>query len=111
MALGRDDIGRLAKGSKADLIVLSLENSTVGQYDDPVETMAFSMSGIDIRTVVIGGRVVMDQGQVPGMDNSVLRRQGQAYFEKLKESYTQRDYKERSAEVLFRSSFRVIHPE
>jgi len=107
-ALGREDLGRLAPGSKADMIVLSLENMSVGQHDDPIETMALSMSSRDIRSVVIDGRLVMQDGQVPGVDMQALRAQAQDYYWKLKQSYTQRDYKQRTLDALFKTSFRVV---
>lgn len=107
-ALGREDLGRLAPGSKADMIVLSLESMYVGQYDDPIETMVLGMNSRDISKVVIDGRVVMQDGLVPGVEMQALRAQAQDYYWKLKQSFTQRDYKQRTLDALFETSFRVV---
>jgi 5-methylthioadenosine/S-adenosylhomocysteine deaminase len=53
------EIGSLEAGKKADLILISLdEPNTVPMYDVYAQ-LAYALKGSDVKTVVIGGRVVM----------------------------------------------------
>ncbi len=107
-ALGRDDLGRLAPGAKADLITVDLGQLRAGPIDDPIRTMVYNAGGCHVRDVIIDGRQVMRDGVIAGIDVDQLRRDGQRYFEKMKQAYSERDYLRRPAEVLFSPSFRII---
>jgi cytosine/adenosine deaminase-related metal-dependent hydrolase len=106
-ALGRDDLGRLAPGAKADLITVDLSPLRTGPIDDPLRTMLYNANGGHVRNVVIDGRVVMRDGAIPGIDVADLRERGQHYFEKMKAAYSERDYRQRPAETLFPPAFRT----
>jgi 5-methylthioadenosine/S-adenosylhomocysteine deaminase len=107
-ALGRKDLGRLCPGAKADMIVVDLSSIRTGTVEDPVRTMVFNTTGRDVRTVIINGRIVMQDRKIPGLDLDDLRLRGQAYFEKLKRAYPERDYLHRPIESLFPPSFPLI---
>ncbi|MET9336447.1 amidohydrolase family protein [Nonomuraea sp. NPDC003804] len=107
-ALGRTDLGRLAPGAKADLIVVDLSGPRTGPVDDPIRTLLMNCSGADVSTVVIDGRVVMRDGVIPGVDEEAFRRRAQAYFERMKAAYPVRDHLRRPVEELFPPSFRVL---
>lgn len=96
-ALGRADLGRLAPGAKADLIAVNL----TGPVDDPIRTMLMNGSGADVATVVIDGRVVMRDRDL-GVDEA----RAQAYFDRMKAAYSERDHLRRPADELFPPSFR-----
>ena len=106
--LGRDDLGHLSPGAKADIIIVSLDSLRSGPVEDPIRTMLLNISGWNIKTVVINGRIVMEDGIIPGIDQQDLRQKGQNYFEKLRSAYTHRDYRRRTAEDLFPPVFRMI---
>ncbi|RUW36802.1 MULTISPECIES: amidohydrolase family protein [unclassified Mesorhizobium] len=72
-SLGRPDLGRLAVGAKADMTLFDLCAFELGQVIDPIQTMMLSGSGRDFRTVIVNGRVVMKDRELPGVD---LRLQG-----------------------------------
>lgn len=107
-ALGRPDLGRLAPGAKADLIIVDLSHLRTGPIDDPIRTLLMHGSGANVRTVIINGRMVMHDGQIPGVNFEQMKEQGQAYFAKLKAAYPERDYQGRTVEALFPPSFRVV---
>jgi 8-oxoguanine deaminase len=106
-ALGRDDLGRLAPGAQADLVVVDLGRLRSGPIDDPIRTLLYNACGRDVRTVVVGERTVVRDGDVTGIDAEALRRRGQALFEQLKRSYPERDYLGRDLDTLFPPSFRT----
>jgi cytosine/adenosine deaminase-related metal-dependent hydrolase len=107
-ALQRPDLGRLAPGAKADLIIVDLSDLRTGPIDDPIRTMLMNGSGANVRTVIINGRTVMQDGKIPGIDFAQMKAQGQAYFAKLKAAYPERDHQGRSVDLLFPPSFQVI---
>jgi 5-methylthioadenosine/S-adenosylhomocysteine deaminase len=71
-ALGRDDIGRLAPGAKADIILVDLSALHIGPVDDPIKTLVYAADGGDVHTVIIDGRTVVDGGLIPGLDEHAL---------------------------------------
>ncbi len=106
--LGRSDLGRLAEGTRPDFFIASLDGFSVGQVDDPIRTLVLYGSSMDIQTVVINGRMVMENRAIPGVDTYEYSRRAQEYYEKLKQSYAERDYLHRSVETLFPKGFQVV---
>ena len=107
-ALGRDDLGRLAPGTKADIIIVDLSKLRAGPMDDPIRTLLMNCGGADVRTVIINGRTVMQNGEIPGVDVAQMKADGQRYFAKLKAAYPERDVEQRPLDELFPSSFRIM---
>jgi cytosine/adenosine deaminase-related metal-dependent hydrolase len=106
--LGRDDLGRLAPGCKADVTVVDLGSLRTGPVDDPIRTLVLNASGAYVKTVIVDGRTVVDDGTLPGLDVSSMRRRAQAYFEKYRSAYSEWDTLRRPSEVLFPPTFRTI---
>lgn len=106
--LGRDDLGRLAPGAKADIIAVDLDGYHMGTTDDPIRTMIMSGSGRDVKLSIINGRIVMRDQQIPNVDLKEIQRKGQGYFEKMKRAYLERDYQKLPEQVLFNSSFPLV---
>ena len=109
-ALGRDDLGRLAPGAKADITIVSLDDLAAGTIDDPLRTMCMNLSGTAVDSVVIDGRTVMRHREIPGVDRDGMRRRAQDFFERYRDAYRGWDYQRRSAEALFPPSFRTVPP-
>lgn len=106
-ALGRDDLGRLAPGAKADITVFDLDGFHLGQFVDPVKTMVLSGSGRDFRDVYVDGRRVMADGIVVGADYDALQEQADRQFRKVIETHRERAVGRPPLEEMFESSFPV----
>jgi cytosine/adenosine deaminase-related metal-dependent hydrolase len=106
--LGRDDLGRLAPGSKADITVVDLSSLRSGPIEDPIRTMVLNTSGASVKMVIVDGRMVVDKGSVPGVDVEQLRRHAQEYFNKYMAAYSEWDYRRRPTRILFPPTFRTI---
>ncbi len=65
-ALGRSDIGRLAPGAKADIIIVDLHRLHCGVVDDPIKTLIYAADGGDVETVIVDGRTVLARRQGAG---------------------------------------------
>jgi cytosine/adenosine deaminase-related metal-dependent hydrolase len=110
-ALGRDDLGRLAPGAKADITIVDLGALHTGPIDDPIRTMLYNTSGASVRTVIINGRTVMADRQLPGGDVAAMRARAQDYFARYRAAYTARDFRRRDPDTLFPPSFTVIRDQ
>lgn len=106
-ALGREDLGRLAPGAKADLIVIDLNDFRTGQIDDPIKTIIYGTSGANVKISIINGKIVLWDGKIPGQDLDAYHKRAQNCFKVIKQSYTRRDYLQRSEECLFPASFPI----
>ncbi len=106
-ALGRADLGRLSPGAKADIIVIRLDQFQNGPVEDPIRTLLLHSTGRQVQTVIINGRTVMEDYVIPGVDLDEVRIEGQRYFDKMQNGYTQRDYLNRSKEELFPPELRI----
>jgi 5-methylthioadenosine/S-adenosylhomocysteine deaminase len=106
--LGRDDLGRIAVGAKADIIAIDLEGYHMGVIDDPIRTMFMSGSGRDVKLSIINGRIVMKDQKIPNLDLEEMKQKGQKYFAKMRKGYLERDYQHLSENELFPPSFKFV---
>ena len=67
-ALGRDDIGRLAPGCRADVVLVDMTHPMMRPTHDPVRSLIYAAGDRAIRTVFVDGQKVVDDGQVLTMD-------------------------------------------
>ena len=61
-ALGRDDIGRLAPGCQADLVVVDLGRPHFQPVADPVKNAVWNGCGSDIVLSMVAGEILVEQG-------------------------------------------------
>lgn len=67
-SLGRKDIGRLAPGAKADLVLVDLDHPMMQPARDPLRALLFSAQDRALRDVYVGGRRVVEDGRVLTID-------------------------------------------
>lgn len=106
--LGREDLGRLSVGAKADIIVINLDGFHMGPTDDPIRTMIVGGSGTDVTMSIINGRIVMKDRVIPNIDIEELKIKAQQYYDKMKLTYMERSYKKMKEQDFFDSSFRIV---
>jgi 5-methylthioadenosine/S-adenosylhomocysteine deaminase len=82
-ALGRDDFGTLEVGRRADLFVFDPWQAKSTPVHDPVSTLVYSSGEANVRTTVVGGRVVLDEGQVTSVNERALLEEAQMLAEQL----------------------------
>ncbi len=71
-ALGREDLGRIAPGAKADLVVMDLKKVSLGLLRDPVKALCDFGSGADVDTVIVDGQVLVAGGKALNVDEDKL---------------------------------------
>jgi cytosine/adenosine deaminase-related metal-dependent hydrolase len=85
-SVGRDDLGRLAPGALADIIVIDLSGRNTLRYGpvrDPVKSVIECGVGDDVDTVIVDGKVLMEGGIIPAVDFGKLREDAQAAGEQI----------------------------
>jgi cytosine/adenosine deaminase-related metal-dependent hydrolase len=79
-ALGRDDLGRLAPGAKADIVIVDLGGGDTLRYGpvrDPIKSLVECGIGDDVETVIVDGAIRMERRRIPGVDFADLRARAQ----------------------------------
>ena len=77
--LGRDDLGRLAPGAKADILLIDLDHLGVGVVNDPIKALVDAGSGRDVSTVIVDGKVLVEDKRLARIDeNEVLAKAREA---------------------------------
>ncbi|MBW2058430.1 MAG: amidohydrolase family protein [Deltaproteobacteria bacterium] len=99
-ALGRDDLGRLSPGAKADIVIFSGRSTNMVPLRDPVKNIVYNAEAEDVETVIVNGRTVVEGGKVKGVDESALNRRLQEAGERLWPRLTSEDPAHRSVDEL-----------
>jgi cytosine/adenosine deaminase-related metal-dependent hydrolase len=85
-ALGRDDLGRLAPGAKADIVLVDLRAAHFGAVHDPIRSLVEYASASDIDTVIIDGRPLLEGKRALAVDEPKLLAQVQESGERAWEA-------------------------
>lgn len=110
-ALGRDDLGRLAPGARADILVIDLsgrDTLRMGPVRDPIKALVECGIGDDVEMVVVDGVTRVEGGRVAGVDLDALRREAQAAAEEVWARLREWDPLGRTAEEMSPWSFPLI---
>ena len=111
ISVGRDDLGRLAPGARADIICIDLtgRNSLrLGPVRDPVKSIVECGVGDDVDTVIVDGMVRMERGVIPGVDFAALRNEAQQAGEAVWDTVEEWDPLGRTAEQASPWSFPLV---
>ena len=71
-ALGRDDLGRLAPGARADILIVDFQRARVGPFLDPIKALIQCCDGEVIDTVIAAGQIRVEKGRVLIWDQEEL---------------------------------------
>lgn len=104
-ALRRDDLGRLAPGAKADIVVINLRKLRIGPYRDPIKALVNCASEDDVEQVIVDGRTVVEGGRVAGVDEETLLKEAQKEAERLWGTVPEWHWQELTAEEFSPMSF------
>jgi cytosine/adenosine deaminase-related metal-dependent hydrolase len=70
--LGRTDLGRLAPGAKADILLIDLDHLGAPVYADPIKALVDGASGRDVDTVIVDGKVLVQGGRLTRVDEDAV---------------------------------------
>jgi cytosine/adenosine deaminase-related metal-dependent hydrolase len=100
-ALGRDDLGRLAPGAKADIIIVDLPPAA----DHPIKALVYMANQQDIKTVIVDGKVLVEGGRMLEVDEEELARKASEVTQRQKMAVVGQNPMGLSADEFFPPSF------
>ncbi len=106
-ALGRDDIGRLSAGAKADIVLVDLAHPSMLPVRDPLRSLMFSALERPVRDVYVDGALVVKDGDCLTLDHAAAGARLQAAQARALAGVAERDWAGRSANEAFPLSLPV----
>jgi 5-methylthioadenosine/S-adenosylhomocysteine deaminase len=82
-ALGRDDIGRISPGAKADIILVNLRQPHLSPFKDPLKILLYHANRNDVDTVIVDGQVLMAGRKVSTIDEEEAISEADAVTERI----------------------------
>jgi len=67
------ETGCIKKGMKADLIILDTDKPHFFPMNDPVSAVVYSAQGADVDTVIINGKIIMENREIKTMDEELVK--------------------------------------
>ena len=87
-ALGEQQLGAIRPGYLADLVIFRTDTARTIPVHDPLASVVFSAGEENVETVIIGGQVIMENGNITTVDEGRLlveaRAAAQALVERAK---------------------------
>jgi 5-methylthioadenosine/S-adenosylhomocysteine deaminase len=99
-ALLRDDLGRIAPGKKADLVLVDLTVPQMVPARDPLRSFIYHAADRAVRDVFVDGRQIVADGRVLTLDQADAGRRLVEAQRRMLEIAPRRDYRGRSAEQI-----------
>jgi cytosine/adenosine deaminase-related metal-dependent hydrolase len=85
-ALRQPGLGRIEAGSPADLVIVDLGGAHLQPVRDPLKNLVWNANPGDVSLVMVGGRILIENGALLGCDEQAAIRAGAAAVEKVWES-------------------------
>jgi len=82
-ALWENEIGSLEAGKKADIVLFDAERPEWQPLHDPVSTLVYSATGASADTLIVDGKVVMENRRVLTMDEKAVLSASQSAAEDI----------------------------
>lgn len=73
-ALGRPDLGRLAPGCRADIVLVRIDTPKAAPVYDPIKFLVLTANGDDVDRVIVDGKTIVEGGEVRTIDMPVAVR-------------------------------------
>jgi 5-methylthioadenosine/S-adenosylhomocysteine deaminase len=93
----RDDLGRIAAGKKADLVLVDLALPQMKPARDPLRSFVYHAADRAVRDVFVDGRQVVGEGKVLMLDPVDAAGRVDRAQHRMLEAAPRRDYRGRNA--------------
>jgi cytosine/adenosine deaminase-related metal-dependent hydrolase len=105
-ALGRDDIGRLAPGCRADIVLVDITHPMMRPARDPLRSLIYAAGDRAIRAVYVDGHKVVEDGEVLTMDYRAAAAHLNEAQKRIEARVPELDWAHRPAAQIAPSTFR-----
>ncbi len=105
-ALGRDDIGRLVAGARADFVLVDVTHPRMRPSRDPVRSLVYAAGDRAVKDVFVDGIKVVGDGQVLTMDYAAAAEHLNEAQKRIVDRAPSQDWAHRPVEVSSPPTFR-----
>lgn len=74
-AIRRIDLGKIAEGYTADIAIYDLNAAHMSPINDLISSVVYSLQGSDCNTVIIDGKIVMEDKKILNINEEDLKRE------------------------------------
>ena len=99
-ALHRKDLGRLAPGMKADLVLVDLNHPLMQPMRDPLRSLIYAAAERAVRDVYVDGVKVVDNGEVVNLDYEGSAAKLQGVLENIERDAPEKHWQQQTAEEI-----------
>jgi len=99
-ALHRQDIGRIAPGAKADIVLLDLSVPSMQPMRDPIRSLVHHAADRAVKDVIIDGVKVVEDRQILSMDYLGTNQKIEQVRQRMEAALPQHDFAGRTIEYL-----------
>lgn len=107
-ALGRQDIGRLAPGCRADLVLVDITHPAMRPARDPLRSLIYAAADRAIRSVLVDGVEVVRDGRSLTIDYPAAAAALEEAQRRMIAKVPERDWAHRTLEEISPPSFRYV---
>jgi cytosine/adenosine deaminase-related metal-dependent hydrolase len=99
-ALKRPDLGKIAQGAKADIVMMNLNTFNMCPVVDPISHLIHVSTNSDVDTVIVEGKTVVEKGKVIDFDEAKIFRKIQRSMDRIRERVPENDRRHRTAQEI-----------
>lgn len=78
-----NEIGTIEEGKKADIILINIDKTHLYPINDIYSNLVYSATGQDVDTVIIDGKIIMENRKLQNIDEQKVRKEIQKIQEQL----------------------------
>lgn len=110
-AIGKDDLGKIAKGCLADLAVVNMETINNVPCRDPVKNLVNAASRADVDYVMVNGDIVVENAKLLTIDERKLYEKVQKTTEAIWDRIPENHYLGMHSDEVSPQSYKPWNPE
>lgn len=99
-AIGCSDLGRIAPGALADIVIVAIETMNMVPVRDPIRNLVNNAQRSDVKTVIVDGRIVIEDGKLLTIDEKELLKGVQRAAERVWSRLSKHHYLNWNAEEI-----------
>ena len=99
-ALGRDDLGRLAPGARADIVLVDLKHPSMRPLRDPLRSLVYSGVAAAVSDVYVNGQQMVRNREILTMDQEEVYKRLQAGQDRALKRVPEMDWANRTADEI-----------